>query len=116
MSYSKLSVEGPAPFRESGVYEVQISIIAEEPSEDQIKNKTFSSLWSGNYHLRVKNGRFSETLGTGDNQIPDSVFTYDKVWVVVNDLLSSLYSIFDVTIGAPLKPKETPVEEKPIPQ
>jgi integrin beta 3/collagen type V/XI/XXIV/XXVII alpha len=42
MSYSKLDVEGPAPFKESGVYEVQISITGYKPSEDEIKNKTFS--------------------------------------------------------------------------
>jgi integrin beta 3/collagen type V/XI/XXIV/XXVII alpha len=74
VSYSKLDVEGNAPFRESGVYEVQISIVSERPSEDQLKNKTFSSLWSGNFHLRVRNGTFSETLGSSDNPIPESVF------------------------------------------
>ena len=93
MSYSKLDVEGPAPFRESGVYEVQISIVGERPPEDQIKNKTFHSLWSGNFHLRVRNGTFSETLGSGDNPIPESVYTYEKIWIVVNDLLSSLNSV-----------------------
>ncbi len=73
MSYSKLDVEGPAPFKESGIYEVQISIVGDKPSEEEIKNKTFTTLWSGNYHLRVKNGSFTETLGSGDNPIPDSV-------------------------------------------
>ncbi len=85
MSYSKLDVEGPAPFKESGIYEVQISIVGDKPSEEEIKNKTFTTLWSGNFHLRVKNGSFTETLGSGDNPITDSVFTYEKIWVVVND-------------------------------
>jgi integrin beta 3/collagen type V/XI/XXIV/XXVII alpha len=97
VSYSKLDVEGPAPFKESGVYEVQISLIGDKPSEDEIKNRTFSALWSGNFHLLVKNATFIETLGSAENPIPDSVFTNEKVWVVVNDLLSSLHSIFDVS-------------------
>ena len=74
---SNLSVKGPAPFKESGVYEVQISIVASKPSEDEIKNNTFSSLWSGNYHLLVKNGTFTETLGFEQNPIPDSVYTFE---------------------------------------
>ena len=79
MPYSKLNVEGPAPFKEAGVYEVQISIVREKPSEDEIKNKTFSTLWSGNFHLRVKNGSFTETLGSGDNPIPESVYAYEGI-------------------------------------
>ncbi len=98
MSYSKLDVEGPAPFKESGIYEVQISIVGNKPTDDELKNKTFTSLWNANFHLRVKNGSFAETLGSSDNPIPDSVYTNEKIWVVVTDLLSSLNSIFEVSI------------------
>ena len=52
VSYSKLPVEGPAPFKESGVYEVQISIVGDKPEEGQIKNKTFTPLWKGTFHAR----------------------------------------------------------------
>jgi len=114
VSYSKLPVEGPAPFKESGVYEVQISVIDDKPDEGQIKNKTFTPLWKGNFHLRVKNGSFSEILGSPDNPIPDSVYSNEKIWIVVNDLLSSLYSVFDVSVEIPFKQqKPSPVQPKP---
>jgi hypothetical protein len=51
----------------------------------------------------VKDASFNQTLGSGDNPIPNSVFTNEKIWVVVNDLLSPLYSIFDVIIDSSLK-------------
>jgi len=114
VSYSKLNVEGPAPFKEAGVYEVQISIVGEKPSEDEIKDKTFSSLWSGNFHLRIKKGSFTETLGSADNPIPESVYAYDKIWIIVNDLLSSLYSVFDVDLETPLKETKSFTPE-PVP-
>ena len=45
MSFSKLDVEGPAPFKESGIYEVQISIVGDKLSEK--KSKTKPSLHCG---------------------------------------------------------------------
>ena len=113
MSYSKLDVEGPAPFKESGVYEAQISILGERPSDEEIKNKSFFAVWSDNYHLLVKNDTFNVTLGFGDNPIPESVYTFEKVWIIVNDLLSTRYSIFELSIHPQSKQSTSPVESIP---
>ena len=78
-SHPRLEVQGQAPFRQSGIYEVRIFIVESKPSTDEIRNKQFSSLWKGNFHLRVKDGIFSETLGSVENPIPPSVYDLDTV-------------------------------------
>src|SRR3989338_9186130 len=102
-SRPRLEVQGQAPFKQSGIYEVQIFIVDSKPSVDQIRNKQFSSLWKGHFHLRVKDGTFTEILGSDENPIPSSVYDLDSVWIVVADLFSSLHSIFDVSLGKPSK-------------
>ena len=102
-SRPRLEVQGQAPFKQSGIYEVQIFIVDSKPSVDQIRNKQFSSLWKGHFHLRVKDGIFIEMLGSDENPIPSSVYDLDSVWIVVADLFSSLYSTFDVSLGKPSK-------------
>ena len=42
-SQSRLEVKGQSPFKQSGVYEVQIAITDKKPSEDEIRKKQFSS-------------------------------------------------------------------------
>ncbi|MDX1596611.1 MAG: collagen-like protein, partial [Nitrosopumilaceae archaeon] len=108
MSSSKLEVKGQAPFKQPGVYEVQISIVDSKPSEDSLKNKNFKALWRGNYHLRVKDGFFSETLGSSDNPIPSEVLSKNKIWIVVTDQFSTLHSSFEVPLQQP--------SEKPAPK
>jgi len=88
-SQSRIEIQGPAPFKQSGVYEAQIAITDSKPSEDSIKNKQFSSLWRGNFHLRVKDGVFSQTIGSTENPLPSSIDNLDKIWIVVTDLFSS---------------------------
>src|SRR3989338_7270482 len=102
-SRHKLEVRSQAPFKQSGIYEVQIFIADSKPSVDQIRNKQFSSLWKGHFHLRVKDGTFNEILGSDENPIPSSVYDLNTVWIVVTDLFSSLHSIFDVSLGKPSK-------------
>ena len=99
MTYPRLEVQGKAPFRQSGVYEVEISIADSRPSDENLRNKQFSSLWQANFHLRVKDGMFAETLGSNENPIPSSVYDLDSIWVIVTDLFSSLHSVFDVSLG-----------------
>ncbi|MDH3501777.1 MAG: collagen-like protein, partial [Nitrosopumilus sp.] len=116
MSSSKIQIQGQAPFRQSGVYEVQISITDSRPSDESIRSKQFSSLWHGNFHLRVKDGMFAETLGSSENPIPPSVYAQETIWIVVTDLFSSLSSVFDVSVGRkhrPIKPEPKP-EPKPV--
>ena len=69
-SQPRLEIQGPSPFKQSGVYEAQIVVTDSKPSDDEIRTKQFSSLWSGNFHLRVKDGIFSETLGSPANPLP----------------------------------------------
>ena len=118
---SKMDIRGQAPFKQSGVYEVQISIVNSKPTDDQIKTKQFSSLWKGNYHLRVKDGLFSETLGSSENPIPESVKNSDKIWVIVSDLFSSLSSTIEIELEGRSRKESEPSSkstptEKPKPK
>jgi len=61
-SQPRIEIQGQAPFKQSGVYEAQISITSTKPSDDEIKTKQFSHLWQGHFHLSVKDGVFSEIL------------------------------------------------------
>ena len=79
---SRLQVQGNSPFKQSGVYEVQISISNDKPSDNDIKTKKFPTLWKDNVHLRVKDGIFSETLGSSNNPLPSSIEQLDKIWIV----------------------------------
>ena len=102
-SPSRLEIHGQAPFNQSGVYEAQIIITDNKPSDNAIRSKQFSSLWKGNVHLRVKDGVFSETIGSPENPLPSSIEQLDKIWIVVTDLFSSLYSVFDVPLSRPTR-------------
>ncbi|MBA0908754.1 MAG: collagen-like protein, partial [Nitrosarchaeum sp.] len=93
---ARLEIHGKSPFTQSGIYEVEIFISDSKPAPDKIKNKQFPSLWKGHFHLRVKDGLFTETLGSDVNPIPSSVYALDNAWIIVVDLFSSLHSIFNV--------------------
>ncbi len=96
-SHSRLEIHGQAPFKQPGVYEAQITITDTKPSDNAIKTKQFSSLWKGNVHLRVKDGIFSETIGSPENPLPSSVEQLDTIWIVVTDLFLFIYILyFDV--------------------
>ena len=118
-SQPRIEIQGQAPFKQSGVYEAQISIIDVKPSDNDIRAKKFTPLWKGNFHLKVKDGIFSEILGDSKNPLPSSVDNLNVVWVIVSDLFSSVYSVFDVTlrkssetITAPEKAPEKTVKTK----
>jgi integrin beta 3/collagen type V/XI/XXIV/XXVII alpha len=117
-SQPRLEIQGQAPFKQSGVYEAQIAITDSKPSDDDIRSKKFSSLWRGNFHLRVKEGLFSETLGSPTNPLPPSIENLDKVWIIVTDLFSSLHTVFDVPLSRSTSKTETKtdsVEKQTIP-
>ena len=114
-SQPRLEIQGPSPFKQSGVYEAQIVVTDSKPSDDEIRTKQFSSLWSGNFHLRVKDGIFSETLGSPANPLPSSIANLDKVWIVVTDLFSSLHTVFDVPLARTASRSKTTSETKTIP-
>ena len=57
-SQSRVEIHGQAPFNQSGVYEAQIAITDSKPSDDSIRTKQFSSLWKGNFHLKVNDKIF----------------------------------------------------------
>ena len=122
-SQPRIEIQGQAPFNQSGVYEAQISLVEIKPSDDDIRTKKFTPLWRGNFHLKVKDGVFSEKLGDSNNPLPKSVSDLDTVYVIVNDLFSSVYSIFDVTLRktseiaeSQEKPAEKPVERPSKPK
>ena len=54
-SQPRIEIQGQAPFKQSGVYEAQISITTVKPSDAEIRSKQFSSIWQGNFHLKVNN-------------------------------------------------------------
>ena len=99
MLSKKIEISGHSPFDiSSGVFEVQIAISETKPSEDSIKTKTFDSIWKDNFHLRVNQGKFSETCGTDSNPIPNSVFSKKSVWIIVTDQFSDIHSLFEFNI------------------
>ena len=66
-------ISGNAPFSQDGIFEVELAISESKPSDTEIKTKSFSSIWKQNFHLKVKNGRFQETIGSHENPLPDSI-------------------------------------------
>ena len=104
----KLEISGAAPFKQSGVYEVQVSISDVRPTTEEIVSKKFPSLWQEGFHLHVKDSKFSQTLGSETNPIPDSVFELPSVWIIVSDQFSALHSIFEVQISGSLPEAESP--------
>ncbi|HET7336578.1 MAG TPA: hypothetical protein VFJ23_01630 [Candidatus Nitrosotalea sp.] len=94
-----IEVSGESPFKlSSGVFEVQIAICDAPPSLDDVKRRSFHALWKENFHLRVKEKRFSQVLGSAKNPLPDTVFQRGTVWVVVIDQFSSIHSSFQVDV------------------
>ena len=94
-----IEISGESPFAlSSGVFEVQIAICDTSPSSDEIKQKRFHSLWKDNFHLRVRDKRFSQTLGSTKNPLPDSIFQRGTVWIVVIDQFSSIHTSFQINI------------------
>ncbi|MGA9229730.1 MAG: collagen-like protein, partial [Nitrosotalea sp.] len=94
-----IEISGESPFAlSSGVFEVQIAICDSPPSSDEIKQKRFHSLWKDNFHLRVRDKRFSQTLGSTKNPLPDSIFQRGTVWIVVIDQFSSIHTSFQINV------------------
>ena len=103
-----IKISGVSPFGSSaGTFEVEISILAAKPSKDDIKNKTFDSLWKDDYHLRVTNGNFSEVLGDGSNTIPDKVFDLKSVWIIIADQFSDIHTSFEFNLANAAKDDST---------
>ena len=96
----RIDVIGEAPFKQSGVYEVEISICDSPPSAEAIGTKKFPSLWHDRFHLHVKDSKFTQTLGSSANPIPDSVFQLSAIWIIVSDQFSSLHTIFQFKLSA----------------
>jgi len=96
----KIEIQGISPFKQaSGVFEVQISISKEKPSEQSINAKNFETVWKDTVHLRVTGGKFSTVLGSGAKTLPDEVFKLDSIWIVVSDQFSNIHTVFDVKIS-----------------
>ena len=90
-----LEITGISPFRlPSGVFEVQIALCDSPPSSEEITRKSFSSLWKDNFHLRVKDQKFIQVLGSEKNPLPESIFQRSSVWVVISDQFSSIHTFF----------------------
>jgi len=104
----KINVSGPSPFGpSSGVFEAEIFITADKPSDDNIDNQTFDSLWKDTFHLTVSNGSFFETLGSDSNPLPDNVFKHDLVWIIVKDQFSASHISFKFSISGKIENKES---------
>ena len=97
-------MSGPSPFGSStGVFEAEIFITANKPSDDNIRNQTFDSLWKDTFHLTASNGGFSEILGSDSNPISANVFKHDSVWIIVKDQFSSSHVSFEFNISEKIK-------------
>ena len=100
-SARKMEIEGISPFKlPSGVFEVQIALCESPPSSQELAKKTFQSIWKDNFHLRVKDKKFSLVLGSDKNPIPDLIFDRNSVWVVLTDQFSSTSAVFENQIAS----------------
>src|SRR5437867_2989421 len=119
MSAKERTIEltGESPFKlSSGVFEVQIAICDNQPTQDEIKRKDFVSLWKDNFHLRVKDKKFTQTLGSSRNPLPDSVFQRDTAWIVVVDQFSSIHTTFQIEVPRiSIESTESPTPEREEP-
>ena len=117
-----INIIGKSPFgASSGVYEAQIAITADKPSNESIEAQTFDSLWKDDFHLNVSKGNFSETLGSNSNPIPDTVFRLDSIWITVRDLFSSAHTTFEFNTSQETKqvkdpPKSDKIQQTPKPR
>ena len=96
-------VTGNAPFDQDGIFEAEISITEAKPTDSEIKTKVFPSIWKEKFHLKVKNGKFQETLGSADNPLPNAISSFSKVWIVVSDQFSSIGNSFEFDIPESIK-------------
>ncbi|MGI0041595.1 MAG: collagen-like protein, partial [Nitrosopumilaceae archaeon] len=115
-SSRKIEIEGVSPFKlPSGVFEVQIALCESPPTEQEITKKSFQFIWKDNFHLRVKDKKFSLALGSDKNPLPDYIFDRNSIWVVITDQFSSTHAVFENAISsARLKKVEAQVRETPV--
>src|SRR5215467_12821630 len=116
-----IEITGESPFKLlSGVFEVQIAICENPPLVDDIKRKNFPLLWKDNFHLRVKDKKFTQILGSSSNPLPDSIFQKENAWIVVIDQFSSIHNIFQIEIPRTTELDETKVthetKQEPLPE
>src|SRR5438445_575507 len=112
-----LEITWISPFRlSSGVFEVQIVICDSPPSAEEITRKSFPLLWKDNFHLRVKDKKFTQVLGSEKNPLPESIFQRSSVWVIITDQFSSIHTIFETEIPQAYtrKAPETTEHVKPV--
>ena len=108
-SFLSFAVEGESPYKEDGTYEAEIAISQDKPSVSEIQHRTFSALWKQDLHMRVRNGRFMESLGSAENPIPEHVRQVDVVWIVITDHFSSAGVALEFKIPEYLKITEPEV-------
>ena len=95
-----IEISGASPFASSsGVYEVEIAITENKPSDGDIINKKFDPIWKDNFHLSITGGFFSEILGSSSNPIPDTVFELESVWITILDQFSTTHTSFEFNVS-----------------
>ena len=87
-------ISGNTPFSQDGIFEVELAISESKPSDTEIKTKSFSSIWKQNFHLKVKNGRFQETIGSHENPLPDSISSRTRLYKASSFGLGALLTNF----------------------
>ena len=103
-SFLHFTVTGESPYpQKSGIFEVEISITDAKPSSTDIEQKSFSSIWKDIFHLNVKNGQFEETLGSEENPLPESITSFNKLWIVVTDQFAPIGSLFAFEVPESMK-------------
>src|SRR5574341_2428848 len=110
----KIEIEGVSPFKlPSGVFEVQIALCESPPSAEEITKKSFHSVWKDEFHLRVKDKKFNQTLGSDKNPLPDFIFDRGSIWVVITDQFSSAHAVFESEISSVHGKKSPEIQETP---
>ena len=103
-SSEHFSVKGQSPYKQkNGVFEVEFAIAEAKPTDEQIAQKSFLPIWREKSHLNIKNGTFEATLGSQSNPLPEKIFAFTSVWIILVDQFSSVGSSFEFQIPSTMK-------------
>ena len=115
-SSEHFTVKGQSPYKQkSGVFEVEFAITEAKPTDEQIAQKSFLPIWREKAHLQIKNGEFETTLGSESNPLPEKIYTFTSVWIIIVDQFSTLGSSFEFQVPETMRKetKKSETESKP---
>ena len=115
-SSEHFTVKGQSPYKQkNGVFEVEFAITEANPTDEQIAQKSFLPIWREKTHLHIKNGEVETTLGSESNPLPEKIYTFTNVWIIIVDHFSTLGSSFEFEVPKTMRKetKQSKTDSKP---